>query len=85
MSAFKSQKMLVADFDQPVYRGCHGPFTLLVRRCDDSKTPPFNRRLLGTVSIFRGRLALELSRSPPVTWSTDSPRRSRNGACRAPS
>ena len=61
MSAFNPQKMLVAEFDQPVYRGCHSPFTPLVRRCDDSKTPLFNRRLVGTVSILRGGLALELS------------------------
>ena len=40
MSTFNPQKMLVAEFDQPVYRGCHSPFTPLVRRCDDSKTAP---------------------------------------------
>ena len=61
MSAFNPQKMLVADFDQPVYRGCHSPFTQLVRRCDDSKTPQFNRSLVGAVSVLRGGLALELS------------------------
>ncbi len=61
MSAFNPQKMLVAEFDQPVYTGCHGPFTPLVRRCDDSKTSRLYRRLVGAVSIFRGGLALELS------------------------
>ena len=54
------QKMLVADLDQPVYRGCHSPFTRLVRRCDDSKLR-LNRRPVGAVSILRGGLALELS------------------------
>ena len=61
MIAFHPQKMLVADFDQPVYRGCHSSFTRLVRRCDDSNTPRFNRRLVGAVSVLRGGLALELS------------------------
>ena len=61
MSTFNPQKMLVADFDQPVYRGCHSPFTPLVRRCDDSKTALFDRRLVGAVSILSGGLALELS------------------------
>ena len=61
MITFHPQKMLVAEFDQPVYTGCHSPFTPLVRRCDDSKTPLFDRRLVGTVSILRGGLALELS------------------------
>ena len=61
MSTFNPQKMLVADFDRLVYRSCHGTFTRTVRRCDDSKTLPFNRRLVGTVSVLRGGLALELS------------------------
>ena len=63
MIAFHPQKMLVANLDQPVYRGCHGPFTRLVRRCDDSKTPRLDRRLVGAVSVLRGRLTLELSPS----------------------
>ena len=61
MIAFHPQKMLVAEFDRPVYRGCHSSFTRLVRRCDDSNTPQFDRRLVGTVSVLRGGLALELS------------------------
>src|SRR5580704_6281646 len=60
MSTFNPQKMLVAEFDQPVYRGCHSPFTPLVRRCDD-KTSLFDRCLVGTVSVLRGGLTLELS------------------------
>jgi hypothetical protein len=69
MSAFHPQNMLVADLDRPVYRGCHSPFTPLVRRCDDPKTPPFNRLLVGTVSIFRGGLALELSPCARSAWA----------------
>src|SRR5262249_32967841 len=69
MSASNPQKMLIAEFDRPVYRGCHTPFIPLVRRCDDSKTPPFNRRLVGTVSIFRGGLALELSPCARSAWA----------------
>src|SRR5271167_1653205 len=69
MSAFKPQKMLVADFDRPVYRGCHGPFTPLVRRCDDSKTSLFNRRLVGAVSVLGGGLALELSPCARIAWA----------------
>src|SRR5271165_4264148 len=61
MIAFHPQKMLVANLDQPVYRGYHGPFTRLVRRCDDSNTPRLDRRLMGAVSVLRGRLTLELS------------------------
>ncbi len=61
MTASNPQKMLVAALDQPVYRGCHSPFTRLVRRCDDSKTPLFNRCLVGAVSVLRGGLAPELS------------------------
>ena len=61
MIAFHPQKVLVANLDQPVYRGCHGPFTRFVRRCDDSNTPQLDRRLVGAVSVLRGRLTLELS------------------------
>ena len=61
MSASNPQKMLVAEFDRPVYRGCHSSFTPLARRCDDSKTLLFDRRLVGAVPVFRGGLALELS------------------------
>ena len=61
MNDSNPQKMLVAEFDRPVYRGCHSPSTQLVRKCDDSKTPLFNRRLVGVVPVFRGWLALELS------------------------
>jgi len=61
MIAFDPQKTLVAHFSSPVYRGCHGSFPYLARRCDDSTIPLFNRRLVGTVSVLRGGLALELS------------------------
>ncbi len=61
MITFGPQKMLVVDFDQPDYTGCHSPFTQLVRRCDDANTPLFNRRLVGAVSVLRGGLAFELS------------------------
>ena len=62
MIALDPQKMLFADLDQPVYTGCHSPFTPLVRRCDDSKhTPSSTGALVGAVSVLRGGLALELS------------------------
>ena len=78
MSAFNPQKMLVAEFDQPVYRGCHSPFTQLVRRCDDSKTPQYNRSPVGTVPVLRSWLALELSplhADPSIAQFAHLPRR----------
>ena len=71
MIAFHPQKMLVADLDQPVYRGCHSSFTRLVRRCDDSNTPQFNRRPVGAVSVLRGGLALELSPCARIAPGSD--------------
>ena len=62
MIAFHPQKMLVANRDQPVYRGCHGPFTRLVRRCDDTNTPRLDRRL---VARFRFSVVGSLLSSPP--------------------
>ena len=37
------------------------PSPWFARRCDDSNTPQFDRRLVGAVSVLRGGLALELS------------------------
>ena len=61
MSTFNPQKMLVAEFDRPVYRGCHSPFTQLVRRYDDPKTPSSTGPRVGAVPVLRGWLALKLS------------------------
>ena len=47
MNSVDPQKMSFGHLFQPVYRGCHGSFTYLVRRCDDSTTPQFDRRLVG--------------------------------------
>ena len=71
MIASDPQKMLLAALDQPVYRGCHSSFTRLVRRCDDSKTPLFDRRPVGAVSVLRGGLALELSPCARIAPGSD--------------
>ena len=63
MSASNPQKMLVAEFDRPVYRGCHSSFTPLARRCDDSKTLLFDRRLWAR---FRFSVVGSLLSSPPA-------------------
>ena len=55
------QKMLVDRFSSPVYRGCQSSFPYFARRCHNSNTPHFHRRLVGAVSVLGGGLALELS------------------------
>ena len=66
MSTFNPQKMLVAEFDRPVYRGCHSPFTQLVRRYDDPKTPQFNRSRCAGWARFRFSVVGSLLSSPPA-------------------
>ena len=60
------QKMLFLHVSRPVKTDCRSPFTRSVSRRDDPNTPQFHWCPVGTISLLRGRLALEL---PPCARS----------------
>ena len=60
MIASDPQKMLFAHASWPVKTDCQSPFTPSVKRRDDPNTPQFHWYPVGTISVLRGRLALEL-------------------------